>query len=66
MNLVEQFNSIEDDFFYNTGECIKIANNFAIEFHRWMCKNDTPENADRWFHYSDEDMLNAFKEEKGY
>ena len=32
----------------------------AIEFHRWMMKNDTIENADKYFHWSDEDMYNEF------
>ena len=32
----------------------------AIEFHRWMMKNDTIENADKYFHWSDEDMFNEF------
>ena len=41
------------------------ADEFAIEFHRWMLNNDTQENAEKWFHYADEDMLNAFKTEKG-
>lgn len=38
--------------------------NFAIEFHRWMRMNDTKENKDIYFHYTDKDMLNAFKEER--
>jgi hypothetical protein len=44
--------------------CEDIAEEFAIEFHNWMRSNDTQENADKWFHYTDKDMLNAFKEEK--
>lgn len=32
----------------------------AIEFHKWMKENDTPERAEEWFHYSDEDMYKAF------
>ena len=32
----------------------------AIEFHNWMMKNDTIENADKYFHWSDEDMFNEF------
>ena len=36
---------------------------FAIKFANWLRKEDTPENAEKWFHYSDMDMLNAFKEE---
>ena len=29
-----------------------------IGFHKWMLENDTPENAERFFHFSDTDMLN--------
>ena len=36
---------------------------FAIKFAYWLRKEDTQENADKWFHYSDNDMLNAFKEQ---
>jgi hypothetical protein len=32
----------------------------SIEFHYWMLKNDTIENADKYFHWSDEDMFNEF------
>jgi hypothetical protein len=28
-----------------------------ICFHNWMMKNDTPENAERYFHYTDNDMI---------
>jgi hypothetical protein len=31
-----------------------------IDFHNWMMKNDTPENAERYFHYTDNDMLNEY------
>ncbi len=34
---------------------------FAIEFYRWMAKNDTMENAEKYFHYTHKDMLNEFK-----
>ena len=33
----------------------------AVEFHKWMKENDTPERAEEWFHYSDEDMYKVFK-----
>jgi len=36
----------------------------AIEFYHWMMKNDTPENADKYFHWSDEDMYNEFLKQK--
>ena len=41
----------------------KSMDKFAIEFHQWMRMNDTIENAEKYFHYTDKDMLNAFKEE---
>lgn len=43
----------------------KIAEEFAIGFADWLLINDTPENAEKWFGYTNKDMLNAFKEEKG-
>ena len=35
-----------------------------IGFHNWMIKNDTPENAEAYFHYSDDDMLNEYIKNK--
>jgi hypothetical protein len=46
-------------------ECKKIADDYAIEFNSWMKKVDTQENAEKWFGYTDKDMLNIFKKEKG-
>lgn len=43
----------------------KIADSYAIEFALWLRKEDTPENAEKWFGHSDQDMLNEFKKEKG-
>jgi hypothetical protein len=37
---------------------------FAIAFHRWMKINDTQANSEKYFHYTDRDMLNEFKKEK--
>ena len=45
---------------------VEFAKYQAIAFHNWMRKNDTPENAEKFFHYTDEDMLNVFKEETGW
>ena len=32
----------------------------AIAFHNWMKENDTEQNAETYFYYSDEDMYNEF------
>jgi hypothetical protein len=32
----------------------------AIDFNKWMKKNNTPENAEKWFGYTDNDMFDAF------
>ena len=40
-----------------------LADEFALGFYRWMLRNDTMENAEKWFGYSDEDMLEAYKQE---
>lgn len=37
---------------------------FTIKFAYWFRKEDTQENAEKYFHFSDMDMLNAFIEEK--
>ena len=42
---------------------LDLADEFAIRFYRWMMKNDTMENADKWFGYTDYDMLEAYKQE---
>lgn len=73
MTLKEKFEKyvLEKDFFGDnvqekyTNGCEKIADEYAIDFYNWMRKNDTPENAEMWFGYSDQDMLNEFKKEKG-
>jgi hypothetical protein len=35
----------------------------AIAFHKWLLEEDTFERAEKWFHFSDEDMFKAFLEE---
>jgi len=32
-------------------------------FIKWMRENDTPENAEKYFHYTDEDMYNEYQNE---
>ncbi len=52
--------------YYNSNlvkEIQKEADNYTIEFYNWMRKEDIPENADKYFHCTDKDMLNYFKEE---
>lgn len=43
-------------------DCEKICEDFALKFYIWMKENDTEQNAERWFGFSDRDMLNTFKE----
>lgn len=43
----------------------QIADDYAIEFYNWMQKEDTQENAEKYFGYTDKDMLEQFKKEKG-
>jgi hypothetical protein len=56
---------IWEDFTHIEKQKREERDNFAIDFHQWMRVNDTKENAEKYFHYTDKDMLNAFKEEKG-
>ena len=49
------------------GEVVTTQENiddFAIAFHRWMRMNDTQANSEKYFHFTDKDMLNEFKKEK--
>jgi hypothetical protein len=55
----------EKDNLKKSEECEKIADSYAIAFAIWLRKEDTPENAEKWFGYSDQDMLAEFKKEKG-
>jgi hypothetical protein len=34
-----------------------------IEFHKWMIENDTVQNAEKHFHFTDSDMLNEYYNE---
>ena len=34
-----------------------------IGFHRWMLKHDTADNAEEYFHYTDEDMVEEYLRE---
>lgn len=70
MKLKEKFSNLlpfynKNDNHKKSTECEKIADDYAIDFYNWMRKNDTSENSNKFFHYTDKDMLNAFKEEKG-
>ena len=38
----------------------EMERDWMVGFHKWMVKNDTMENAERFFHYTDEDMLNEY------
>ena len=31
-----------------------------IKFHKWMSENDTVQNAEKHFHFTDNDMLNEY------
>ena len=37
--------------------------NETANFMKWMHENDTPENAEKYFHYSNEDMFNEYLNE---
>jgi hypothetical protein len=31
-----------------------------IKFHKWMLENDTEQNAEKYFHFTNSDMLNEY------
>lgn len=60
-NLMEDINSrstvAQSDIIEQAKEMEKSQ---IIEFHKWMLENVTLENAERFFHFSDTDMLNEY------
>lgn len=46
------------------GAALQMERIQMIDFHKWMKENDTAENAEKFFHYSDEDMLNEYNKAK--
>ena len=63
MNREEQLNKrfpLEDGTTYI--QSIDKSNETA-NFIKWMHENDTPENAEKYFHYTDEDMFNEYLNE---
>ena len=40
-----------------------IDDSLKENFKNWMLKNDTAENAEKYFHYTDEDMFNEYLNE---
>lgn len=43
---------------------IQSIEDVATLFHKWMKENDTAENAEKYFHFSDKDMFNEFLKSK--
>jgi hypothetical protein len=60
-NLPERFkNAIINTCIEEIKQANRMEKEQMICFHNWMMKNDTPENAERYFHYTDNDMLNEY------
>lgn len=57
-NIIDGRKKLKEQYEEETGKKNLVA------FHKWLKENDTPERAEEWFHYSDEDMYRAFKEEQ--
>ena len=41
----------------------KMEKERMIEFHKWMIENDTAQNAEKHFHFTDSDMLHEYYNE---
>ena len=41
----------------------ELEKNRMIEFHKWMIENDTAQNAEKHFHFTDSDMLHEYYNE---
>lgn len=49
-------NKVKENFLYSGDDMIEFAN--------WLRLEDTEKNAEKYFHYSDSDMLNVWKENR--
>ena len=45
-------------------EAVNKVKDQMIGFYKWMQKNDTAENAEQYYHYTDRDMLNEYLKTK--
>jgi hypothetical protein len=62
INQMEQMQYFIGNDLYNAHKKAKeMESKQMIDFHKWMLENDTPENAEKFFHFSEEDMLNYYK-----
>ena len=51
---------LEDIVLEKARELLQKEKEQMISFHKWMKENDTQENAEEYFHYTDEDMVNEY------
>jgi hypothetical protein len=51
---------VNKGFIEKLNECLEKEKEQIINFHNWMLKNDNAENADKYFHYSHDDMFNEY------
>ena len=67
LNRIELMRGIEGDSIHwelFKNNYIALQTKELIEFHKWMLKNDTAENGEKYFHYTDEDMVNEYLNNK--
>jgi hypothetical protein len=62
--LIEHLDPIHSGIKNKATELLKKEVRQAVDFHRWMTFKDTESYADRYFHYSDEEMWNEFLKNK--
>ena len=43
---------------------LRLEQEQSIAFHKWMLQNDTEQNAEKYFHYTDENMWHEFLNSK--
>jgi hypothetical protein len=46
-------------------EAIELLEKISIEFANWSMSANVVKNAEKYFHFSDKDMFDVFKKEKG-
>ena len=71
MTLKEQFQDVQDAYHDRSGDCVIVADKFAIEFAEWIAINDYRFYSNGWSkvfkkgNITSKEILEIFKKEKG-
>ena len=62
MTLKEKFSDVQEAYHDRSDDCVRVADDFAIDFGEWLLKFDNLKNENK---YVIEQLLEIYKKEKG-